>query len=83
MDTTCGSYAFKGAVASRDADIIERAKSAGMIILAKTNMSVRLHFSLPTLLMLKSLSKENPRQELGSSKGFFITSGWSAVGGQV
>lgn len=79
MDTTCGSYAFKGAVASRDADIIERAKSAGMIILAKTNMSVR-HL---TYLMLKSLPNENPLQELGSSKGFLITSGWSAVGGQV
>ena len=39
MDTTCGAYALKGAKAG-NAPIIERILKAGMIIIAKANLSV-------------------------------------------
>lgn len=39
MDTTCGSYALKGVGATRDATIIERLQAAGMLVIAKTNLS--------------------------------------------
>lgn len=39
MNTTCGSYALKGVAATRDATIIERLQTAGMLIIAKTTLS--------------------------------------------
>ena len=39
MDTTCGSYALKGVSATQDATIIERLQAAGMLVIAKTNLS--------------------------------------------
>ena len=42
MDTTCGSYALVGAKAFQDAEPIKKLLAAGMIILGKTNPSVRV-----------------------------------------
>ncbi|KAI1378149.1 amidase signature domain-containing protein [Hypoxylon crocopeplum] len=39
MDTTCGSFALKGAKAIKNADIVNSVLQAGMIILGKTNLS--------------------------------------------
>ncbi|KAI9727711.1 MAG: hypothetical protein M1828_005939 [Chrysothrix sp. TS-e1954] len=39
METTCGSFALKGAKASKDARVIDLLVAAGMIVLAKTNLS--------------------------------------------
>jgi amidase len=41
MDTTCGSYALKGAKVKANADVIDFILKAGMIILGKANLSVR------------------------------------------
>jgi hypothetical protein len=41
MDTTCGSYALKGARALEDAEPIKKLLAAGMIMIGKTNTSVR------------------------------------------
>lgn len=41
MDTTCGSYALKGVKAKANADVVKYILDAGMIILGKTNLSVR------------------------------------------
>jgi Asp-tRNA(Asn)/Glu-tRNA(Gln) amidotransferase A subunit family amidase len=40
MDTTCGSLALKGQIATMDAGAVEQLKRAGMIVIAKANMSV-------------------------------------------
>lgn len=40
MDTTCGSLALKGQIATRDAAAVEQLRRAGMIVIAKANMSV-------------------------------------------
>ncbi len=39
MMTTAGSLALEGAIAPRDAFVVERLRAAGAVILAKTNMS--------------------------------------------
>lgn len=39
MDTTCGSYALKGVGATRNEMIIERLQVAGMLVIAKANLS--------------------------------------------
>ncbi|KAL8854605.1 MAG: hypothetical protein Q9221_000640 [Calogaya cf. arnoldii] len=39
LDTTCGSFALKGAKAKKDAAVLDALLRAGMIILAKTNLS--------------------------------------------
>jgi len=44
MDTTCGSYALKGAKACKDAAIAEMLEKAGMIIIAKKSICM-LHRS--------------------------------------
>lgn len=46
METTCGSFALKGQNASKDAVAVELLMKAGMIIIAKTNLSVRVLLSL-------------------------------------
>lgn len=43
MDTTCGSYALKGAKAKINADVVDLILKAGMIILGKANLSVTPH----------------------------------------
>jgi hypothetical protein len=40
MSTTCGSLAFVGAKALRNSAIVQRLLDAGLIILAKANMTV-------------------------------------------
>ncbi len=55
MDTTCGSYALKRAKACKDAAIVEMLEKAGMIIIAKTNLSVcstDLRWTLRSLIRL-------------------------------
>lgn len=42
MDTTCGSFALKGAKALKDAAVVDLLIKAGMIVIAKTNLTVRL-----------------------------------------
>ncbi|TVY78524.1 putative amidase [Lachnellula suecica] len=59
MDTTCGSYALRGAKAP-NAPVIDKILSAGMVIIAKASLS-----------------------EWAATKGFGLTTGWSALGGQV
>jgi len=44
MTTTAGSLALEGAVAPRDAQVVERLRLAGAIVLAKTNMSEWANF---------------------------------------
>ncbi|KAL8709338.1 MAG: hypothetical protein Q9220_005931 [cf. Caloplaca sp. 1 TL-2023] len=39
MDTTCGSFALKGAKAKKNAVILDQLLRAGMIVVAKTNLS--------------------------------------------
>ncbi|KAK5073312.1 hypothetical protein LTR24_010359 [Lithohypha guttulata] len=39
LETTCGSFALKGAVPREDAAVVKRALEVGMIILGKTNLS--------------------------------------------
>ena len=43
MDTTCGSFALKGAKALKDAAVVDLLIKAGMIVIAKTNLTVRLY----------------------------------------
>jgi hypothetical protein len=40
MGTTCGSFALKGAKASKDAVITQRLQKAGFLIIGKANLSV-------------------------------------------
>ena len=40
MDTTCGSFALKGAKAKNNAVVVDLLIKAGMIIIAKTNLTV-------------------------------------------
>jgi amidase len=77
MDTTCGSYALRGATASKDATIITRLLEAGMLIIGKANLTVSWVVLLPDS-MFNSLT-----QEWSQFKEALITGGWSAVGGQV
>ena len=44
MSTTAGSLALQGHVASRDAFIVERLRSAGAVVLGKTNLSEWANF---------------------------------------
>jgi amidase len=44
MATTAGSLALKGAIAPRDAFIVERLRAAGAVILGKTNLSEWANF---------------------------------------
>lgn len=54
MDTTVGSYAFDGAKAQNDADVVDRLQAAGLIVFAKDNMGVSavLRFSVAALIMV-------------------------------
>ena len=40
MDTTCGSFALQGAKAKKNAAVVDLLIKAGMIIIAKTNLTV-------------------------------------------
>jgi len=40
MNTTVGSFAFDGAKAKIDADVVDRLQAAGLIVFAKDNMGV-------------------------------------------
>jgi amidase len=44
MMTTAGSLALLGSIAARDADLVERLRSAGAVILGKTNLSEWANF---------------------------------------
>jgi len=59
MDTTCGSYALKGAKAREDAQTIKDFLKAGMIILAKTNPSVSLIPDLQATMIATNPSCRN------------------------
>jgi Amidase len=41
IETTCGSFALKGARVQEDATVIKQLLNAGMIVLGKTNPTVR------------------------------------------
>ena len=41
METTCGSFALKGQRAIKDATAIEQLLKAGLVVIAKANLSVR------------------------------------------
>lgn len=73
---TCGSFALVDSVYPTDASVVTRLRDAGMIVLAKSNLSVSLRAcdSKPFLILV---------QEWGNMKGAGSTSGWSAYGGQV
>lgn len=45
MPSTCGSYAFKQGKAKVDAPLVGTLNDAGMIIIAKANLSVGLFLS--------------------------------------
>ncbi|KAL6526008.1 hypothetical protein OROHE_015532 [Orobanche hederae] len=47
LNTTAGSYALLGAVAPRDAGVVERLRKAGAVILGKASMSEWYHFRSP------------------------------------
>ena len=42
METTCGSFALHGAKALKDAAVVDLLIKAGMIVIAKINLTVRL-----------------------------------------
>ena len=69
MDTTCGSFALKGAKASKNAATVDLLVEAGMIIIAKTNLSVSIsnasHESISILTTMLS--------GLGGMKGALMT----------
>src|SRR5512144_2319232 len=44
MQTTAGSLALEGSIARRDATIVKRLRSAGAVILGKTNLSEWANF---------------------------------------
>ncbi len=46
METTCGSFALNGAKALKDAAVVDLLIKAGMIVIAKTNLTVRLSIVL-------------------------------------
>lgn len=52
MSTTCGSLAFVGAKASRNSAIVQRLLDAGLIILAKANMTVSKILAAEVRLLL-------------------------------
>jgi amidase len=62
------------AKAKTNAKVVDRLLAAGMIIIGKANMSVVFAAAVGWML--------NHLQELGNMKGFGLTAGWSAVGGQ-
>ncbi|KAL6545947.1 hypothetical protein OROGR_009821 [Orobanche gracilis] len=47
LNTTAGSYALLGAVATRDAGVVDRLRKAGAVILGKASMSEWYHFRSP------------------------------------
>lgn len=81
MDTTCGSYALVGAKAP-NAPIVDRLLKAGMIIIAKANLSVS-DSTRPLSWTRDMLTCVSFCQEWAGSKGFGMVTGWSAVGGQT
>jgi len=54
MNTTVGSFAFDGAKAKIDADVVDRLQAAGLIVFAKDNMgvSVPLDLYISMLIMI-------------------------------
>lgn len=50
MSTTAGSWALVGAKSSKNSAMAQTLIDAGLIILGKTNMTVRLHNSLNVLV---------------------------------
>lgn len=42
MPTTFGAYAFENATALEDATLVARAQQAGLIVIGKANLAVRL-----------------------------------------
>ncbi|WVF70570.1 hypothetical protein IAT40_005362 [Kwoniella sp. CBS 6097] len=83
METTAGNLALKESKVSRDAYVIEALRSAGAIILGKTNLSELAGWK-GVLRAFKSDS--HPYLDLGSHSVPAYrspTNGWSAVGGQT
>lgn len=77
MDTTAGSFALKGAKAARNAAVVDLLLHAGMIVVAKANLSVGSPSQYHD-------DKTDPAtKEFGNMKEQSMTAGWSAVGGQV
>ncbi|KAK5062767.1 hypothetical protein LTR84_004842 [Exophiala bonariae] len=60
MDTTSGSFAFRGVKTKKNSPVVDRLVKAGLIIIGKANLS-----------------------EWAGHKGYCLTTGWSAVGGQT
>ncbi len=68
MENTAGSYALSGATISRDASIVQKLRTAGVIVLGTTNLSQWGN---------ARSSDANNSYKLQSSNG------WSATGGQT
>ncbi|WVF70571.1 hypothetical protein IAT40_005363 [Kwoniella sp. CBS 6097] len=85
MDTTAGSLALKGSRVPRDAYVVDALRSAGAIVLGKTNIN---EFSgwkgVLRALGSKSDAPPDSDDESNSTVAYRSpTNGWSAVGGQT
>ncbi|KAJ5509770.1 hypothetical protein N7527_011913 [Penicillium freii] len=80
LETTAGSLALKGLNATEDAPIATLLREAGCIVIGKSNLSVRGQIASN---MFTRHHKIDMVWEWANSKGFGVTSGWSAVGGQI
>ncbi len=81
MGTTAGSWALVDARAKANSALAQRLLDQGLIILGKTNMTVRSRlFSAYKVNLNRSSSS---LQEFAGLKSSAMTPGWSAVGGQT
>lgn len=56
---------------------------AGAIILGKANLSVSQPSKRPYKGRTENLNRQTNKQEMTGWKGFGVTTGWSALGGQT
>ena len=58
MDTTAGAYALVGIEAKGNCPVVQRLLDAGMVILGKTNLTVRITSLPPSLLITQREGKK-------------------------
>ncbi|OCF31109.1 hypothetical protein I316_07241 [Kwoniella heveanensis BCC8398] len=85
MDTTAGSLALKGSKVPRDAFVVDALRSAGAIVIGKTNLSELAGWK--GVLRAFGSDADDPSDINPSSNDTIAfrspTNGWSAVGGQT
>ena len=79
MDITCGSFALRGAKAKKNAVVVDLLIEAGMIIIAKTNLTVRFHCAQSNKRILIPSSTGVRRNERLNDDQWLVCSWWTGM----